>query len=61
MNVTGGGFVAEIYDGIIKAFSPMAEKYDIDPIPCLPDPKPPKYDRYVQIGNTWELTLSASG
>lgn len=50
LSVTGKGMIAELYDGIIEAFEPMTKEYYIDPIPCLPDPFPPDFQRNYEIG-----------
>lgn len=46
----GEGIIAELYKGIIGAFSPLNKVYDLDPIPCLPDPNLPNIQRYIELG-----------
>ncbi|XP_055913918.1 DC-STAMP domain-containing protein 2 [Eupeodes corollae] len=49
VNISGGGFTAEILKGIVHAFEPLSEKYELDPRPCLPKPIVPNYRRYWEI------------
>lgn len=51
MHVQGDGFLADLLRGIVNAFQPIGIQLEIDTIPCLPDPIPPDYDRYIQIGS----------
>lgn len=51
MHIEGTGFLADLLSGIVNAFKPIGIQLEIDTIPCLPDPIPPDYDRYTQIGN----------
>lgn len=39
-----------MYKGIISAFSPLNKVYDLDPIPCLPNPYLPNIQRYAELG-----------
>uniref|UniRef100_T1GCD6 Uncharacterized protein n=1 Tax=Megaselia scalaris TaxID=36166 RepID=T1GCD6_MEGSC len=50
ISVNGSGVVAKICRGIIKAFEPATEEFDIDPIRCLPHPYIPDYFEYGKIG-----------
>lgn len=50
VSIEGEGFLASLLKGIVKAFQPLGINLEIDTIPCLPDPIPPDYDRYIQIG-----------
>lgn len=50
ISVNGSGVVAKICRGIIKAFEPATEEFDIDPIKCLPHPYIPDYFEYGKIG-----------
>lgn len=49
MHVTGMGLISELIQGIIHAFSPFAETFNIDPTPCLPQPSVPNFRRYFEI------------
>lgn len=49
LSVSGSGMIAELYEGIIDAFEPMTKEYYVDPIPCLPDPYPPDFERNYLI------------
>ncbi|GJQ80646.1 hypothetical protein Trydic_g14422, partial [Trypoxylus dichotomus] len=61
LHVNGEGFLADLLRSIVRAFQPVGVRLEIDTIPCLPDPIPPDYDRYVQIASLlvicWVLTL----
>ncbi|KAF2893369.1 hypothetical protein ILUMI_12803 [Ignelater luminosus] len=61
VNVDGNGFLANLLKSIVKAFQPFGVNMEIDTIPCLPDPIPPDYDRYIQIAILlvlcWILTI----
>lgn len=61
VQVKGTGFFADLLKSIVKAFQPVGIRLEIDTVPCLPDPIPPDYDRYVQIASLlftcWILTL----
>ncbi|XP_055844080.1 DC-STAMP domain-containing protein 2 [Episyrphus balteatus] len=50
VNISGGGFTADIFKGIVHAFEPLKESYEIDPRPCLPIPSLPNFKRYWEIG-----------
>lgn len=50
LHIQGNGILADLLRSIVKAFQPMGIQMEIDTIPCLPDPIPPDYDRYIQIG-----------
>ncbi|XP_055383719.1 DC-STAMP domain-containing protein 2 [Condylostylus longicornis] len=50
VEVSGVGFLADIYNGVINSFEPLAAKYEMDPTPCLPIPQPLNFKRYYQIG-----------
>ncbi|XP_001604108.3 DC-STAMP domain-containing protein 2-like isoform X2 [Nasonia vitripennis] len=49
VQVEGTGFLADIYRSIIRAFTPDTRMTEIESVPCLPEPKPPNYDTFVQI------------
>ncbi|XP_053954541.1 DC-STAMP domain-containing protein 2 [Anastrepha ludens] len=49
VDVKGGGYTAEIFRGIVQAFEPLSQKYNIDATPCLPVPKRPNLKRYMEI------------
>lgn len=49
LGVDGSGLLAEMYRGMFEAFDPMTEAYAVDPMPCLPTPFVPDFDRYLQI------------
>lgn len=51
LGVQGDGMVKEMFEGIISAFEPMTQSFEVDPTVCLPDPYPPDIDRYIQIGS----------
>nr|XP_022915645.1 DC-STAMP domain-containing protein 2-like [Onthophagus taurus] len=51
ININGTGVLADLLRSIVKAFQPAGINLEIDTVPCLPDPIPPDYDRYVQIGS----------
>lgn len=51
VQVNGEGIIAEMYAGIISVFTPFTKSYEIDPVPCLPDPSIPNVDKYLSIGN----------
>lgn len=50
MEIEGGGFVAEIFGGIVHAFEPVSQNYTMDPQTCLPMPRKPNYSQYYLIG-----------
>lgn len=50
ISVNGSGIVANVCRGIIKAFEPAKEAYNIDHIECLPNPYLPNYIEYITIG-----------
>ncbi|XP_017491257.1 PREDICTED: DC-STAMP domain-containing protein 2-like [Rhagoletis zephyria] len=49
VDVKGSGYVADIFRGIVEAFEPLSQKYNIDATPCLPMPKRPNFKRYLEI------------
>lgn len=55
-HVTGIGLISELIHGMVHAFSPFAETFNIDPAPCLPQPSAPNFNRYFEIG--WSQKLS---
>ncbi|RZC33618.1 DC-STAMP domain-containing protein 2-like [Asbolus verrucosus] len=61
VKIEGEGLLADLLKSIVKAFKPLGVELEIDTIPCLPNPIPPDYDRYIQIGSLlvlcWILTL----
>ncbi|XP_017783011.1 PREDICTED: DC-STAMP domain-containing protein 2-like [Nicrophorus vespilloides] len=61
LKIQGEGFLAKLLKGIVKAFQPIGLNLEVDTIPCLPDPIPPDYDRYIQIASLlvlcWFLAL----
>ncbi|XP_014092757.2 DC-STAMP domain-containing protein 2 [Bactrocera oleae] len=50
VDVKGEDFAAQIYRGIVEAFEPVNQKYNIDTTPCLPKPSVPNFRRYFDIG-----------
>jgi hypothetical protein len=50
IHVDGDGVVADLYRNIAKAFKPLGVKMEIDNVPCLPNPVPPDFGSYIQIG-----------
>lgn len=50
IHIQGQGLLADLLKSIVNAFQPMGIELEIDTVPCLPDPIPPDYDRYIQIG-----------
>lgn len=50
IHIQGKGLLADLLKSVVKAFQPMGIELEIDTVPCLPDPIPPDYDRYIQIG-----------
>lgn len=50
IHIQGNGLLADLLKSVVKAFQPMGVELEIDTVPCLPDPIPPDYDRYIQIG-----------
>lgn len=60
LHIEGKGFIADLLKSIVKAFQPFGTNLEIDTIPCLPDPIPPDYDRYIQIGQfSWSFCKSS--
>ncbi|KAK5647195.1 hypothetical protein RI129_002087 [Pyrocoelia pectoralis] len=61
LHIQGKGFIANLLRGIVNAFQPLGLNLEIDTVPCLPDPIPPDYDRYIQIASLvllcWILTF----
>ncbi|KAJ8687119.1 hypothetical protein QAD02_022913 [Eretmocerus hayati] len=51
VQVKGRGFLADVYRGIIRAFSPYSYESELQSLPCLPNPKPPDYDKFIQIAS----------
>ncbi|XP_044264380.1 DC-STAMP domain-containing protein 2-like [Tribolium madens] len=51
VRIEGKGLLADLLKGIVKAFKPLGIELEIDTVPCLPNPIPPDYDRYIQIGS----------
>lgn len=49
-HVHGQGLIAELIHGIVAAFSPIVDAFQIDPKPCLPMPSRPDRIRYAEIG-----------
>jgi hypothetical protein len=50
VHVEGEGVLADLYRTVSGAFKPLGAKMEIDTVPCLPDPIPPDFGCYVQIG-----------
>jgi hypothetical protein len=50
IHVEGDGVLADLYRSIGNAFKPLGVKMEVDNIPCLPDPIPPDFGCYLQIG-----------
>ncbi|XP_061389998.1 DC-STAMP domain-containing protein 2-like [Musca vetustissima] len=50
VEIEGGGFVGEIFGGIVHAFEPISQNYTMDPHNCLPLPHRPNYGQYYLIG-----------
>lgn len=50
VSVNGSGIVTHLCRGIIRAFEPDNESYNIDFIECLPNPYLPNYIEYLTIG-----------
>jgi hypothetical protein len=50
IHVQGSGMLADLYRTIGNALKPLGFKMDVDNIPCLPDPIPPDFRSYIQIG-----------
>ncbi|XP_033606754.1 DC-STAMP domain-containing protein 2 [Cryptotermes secundus] len=61
IHVQGSGMVADLYHSIANALKPLGAKMDIDNVPCLPNPVPPDFGRYIQIVSLillcWVLTI----
>lgn len=55
VEVIGEGIIAEMYSGIISVFTPLTKGYNVDPVPCLPNPVIPSMEVYCEIG---ELTAN---
>ncbi|XP_058974943.1 DC-STAMP domain-containing protein 2-like [Musca domestica] len=51
VEIDGGGFVGEIFGGIVHAFEPISQNYTIDPHTCLPLPRRPSYAHYYLIAS----------
>ncbi|XP_037815188.1 DC-STAMP domain-containing protein 2 [Lucilia sericata] len=49
VEVEGGGFVGEIFRGIVHAFEPISQNYTMDSKTCLPNPRTPYYAYYYLI------------
>lgn len=54
LHIEGNGLLADLLRSIVTAFQPLGLELEIDTIPCLPDPIPPDYDRYIQIGQPFQ-------
>lgn len=50
VQVSGDGYLADLYRSIVRAFTPHGEEAEIDTLLCLPEPVPPDLDKYTQIG-----------
>lgn len=61
VTIEGKGLLADLLRCIVNAFKPLGIELEIDTVPCLPNPLPPDYDRYIQIGTLlilcWILTI----
>lgn len=51
LHIEGKGLLADLLRSIVTAFQPVGIKLEIDTVRCLPNPIPPDYDRYIQIGD----------
>ncbi|XP_069674725.1 DC-STAMP domain-containing protein 2-like [Periplaneta americana] len=49
VHIEGEGLMADLLRSVAKAFKPLGIKMEVDTVPCLPDPIPPDYGRYIQI------------
>ncbi|KAM7354818.1 DC-STAMP domain-containing protein 2-like [Cochliomyia hominivorax] len=49
VDVQGGGFIADIFRGIVHAFEPIAQNYSMDSETCLPNPRIPNFSNYIII------------
>ncbi|XP_065361911.1 DC-STAMP domain-containing protein 2 [Calliphora vicina] len=49
VEVEGGGFVGEIFRGIVHAFEPITQNYTMDSQKCLPKPRTPNFFNYYLI------------
>lgn len=47
--ITGDNIVSGLFRNISEVFKPYNVHRDVDPVPCLPDPVCPDYNRYYQI------------
>lgn len=52
VEVIGEGIIAEMYNGIISVFAPLTKGYNVDPVPCLPNPEIPNFQVYCEIGES---------
>ncbi|XP_039963970.1 DC-STAMP domain-containing protein 2 [Bactrocera tryoni] len=50
VDVKGEDFAAQIFRGIVEAFEPVNQKFNVDTTPCLPKPSVPNFRRYFDIG-----------
>jgi hypothetical protein len=50
IHVEGDGVLADLYRSVSKTFKPIGVRMVVDNIPCLPNPIPPDYAYYIQIG-----------
>lgn len=51
VEVEGGGFVGEIFRGIVHAFEPITQNYTVDSKSCLPNPRVPYIFNYYIIAS----------
>lgn len=59
-HVTGSGFVARLLRSIVDTFTIPLARPAPSLIPCLPEPYPPDFRRYTQIG-MWEFRINGIG
>lgn len=55
-HVVGEGLIADIVHGIIRAFTPIVERFHVDVMPCLPQPYVPDLRGYTLL---WILLSTA--
>lgn len=53
VRVQGSGVLVDLYRSIIKAFKLPDMSTDLNSIPCLPEPLPPDFNRYIQISKLY--------
>lgn len=58
LHIEGKGLLADLLRSIVTAFQPVGIKLEIDTVRCLPNPIPPDYDRYIQIGDLYLIYCS---